>query len=337
MILGKEKSATLAVLCCSYNLSRFVKTTLNSILSQTQEGIEIVVSDGGSTDDSLRILKSFSEIKLLTGPDGNYLGGLWRAFYNSQSRYVTQCCISDGYLDESWLRAACEFLDKNPSIALVWGLSRTVDETTSAQHDPFPEFKNNPQPAEESMYAYWLLTGFLIPEGNLVVRRTVFEKCMPTTDEVKQEGSEAWLEFNFRFHQAGYLSKGLKITANFAMVHGDQLGQALVGTAIATNYHKRYQQQRLSEIRKTYRNGYKEFREPEGFSKRVVTIKRKFLIGTLINWQVSQVGVSQSDSFRKRQLRFLWRATRRIIINSSRLCLGEEMSSLMRRASNKLN
>ena len=44
-----------------YNSEQFLKESLESILNQTYPNIEIICVDDGSTDNSLQILKSYSE------------------------------------------------------------------------------------------------------------------------------------------------------------------------------------------------------------------------------------------------------------------------------------
>ena len=43
-----------------YNASRFLDESINSILSQTLDDLELICVDDGSTDDSLNILNDFA-------------------------------------------------------------------------------------------------------------------------------------------------------------------------------------------------------------------------------------------------------------------------------------
>ena len=50
-----------------YNRSKFVKTAIDSVLSQTNQDFEIIVVDDGSTDDTLKVLESYGDkIKVMT-------------------------------------------------------------------------------------------------------------------------------------------------------------------------------------------------------------------------------------------------------------------------------
>jgi len=48
-----------SVVLTTYNVEKYIKQTINSVISQTYRNIEIVVIDDGSTDKTLEILKSF--------------------------------------------------------------------------------------------------------------------------------------------------------------------------------------------------------------------------------------------------------------------------------------
>lgn len=48
-----------------YNASRYINECINSLINQSYPNIEIIVVDDGSTDDSLRVLQSYSSIVVL--------------------------------------------------------------------------------------------------------------------------------------------------------------------------------------------------------------------------------------------------------------------------------
>ena len=55
------QTATIAILMCTYNGARFLAAQLASIEQQTHSNWYLVVSDDGSTDDTLSILRSFAQ------------------------------------------------------------------------------------------------------------------------------------------------------------------------------------------------------------------------------------------------------------------------------------
>jgi glycosyltransferase involved in cell wall biosynthesis len=50
-----------SIIVPSYNQGQFIESTLLSIIDQAYSNIEIIVIDGGSTDQTTAILKKYSE------------------------------------------------------------------------------------------------------------------------------------------------------------------------------------------------------------------------------------------------------------------------------------
>jgi glycosyltransferase involved in cell wall biosynthesis len=72
--------ARISVIIPSYNSGAFLREALFSVLDQVPRPHEVVVQDGGSTDDTLEILRSFGErIAWVSAPDGGQSDALNRA------------------------------------------------------------------------------------------------------------------------------------------------------------------------------------------------------------------------------------------------------------------
>jgi len=90
----------------------------------------------------------------------------------------------------------------------------------------------------EDWLRYWLETGLIFPDGNMVIRKEVF---LANTVRFPQEKmtNAALLDFYFNFNTNGYLAYGLPIAANFGRYHAE--GQALRehDAELAEKYHAR--------------------------------------------------------------------------------------------------
>jgi len=47
-----------------YNAEKFLKTAIDSVLSQTYQNFELLIYNDGSTDNSLNIIESFSDQRI---------------------------------------------------------------------------------------------------------------------------------------------------------------------------------------------------------------------------------------------------------------------------------
>lgn len=69
---------SISVVIPAYNAGPYLAATLQSILSQGDEGVEVILVDGNSTDDTLAVASAFSNlsIKVITEPDRGQLDAL---------------------------------------------------------------------------------------------------------------------------------------------------------------------------------------------------------------------------------------------------------------------
>ena len=60
---------SVSIVMSVFNKALFLKKTINSVLSQSHEDFEFIIVDGGSTDDSLRIINSIKDKSYYLGID----------------------------------------------------------------------------------------------------------------------------------------------------------------------------------------------------------------------------------------------------------------------------
>lgn len=241
-----------AIICCSFNLDKYIQSTLESILRQTEESKQIIVADAASTDRTLEILKGFEGIEVSTKPDSGYVEGFWNGARLASAKYLTQCCISDGYVDENWLQIACSYLDEHPEIDLVWGTPISLNADGEFGDVSYPELGLSPLPNMFEIRNFWKLTGFHFPEGNFVARKEIYLSCFPTLESYQSVVMEPFLEFSFNFHKQQFKSVRIPRIANFGRIHVGQLTQQEIENEKKWVFQKKYQGQILDLLREEY-------------------------------------------------------------------------------------
>ncbi len=93
----KEKPLV-SVALASYNGGKYIEKQIKSILKQDYPNIEIIVSDDGSKDDTLKVLKKFkNKIKVFHNNDHGLLGNFVNAIKHCKGKYIA---LSDQ--DDIW-------------------------------------------------------------------------------------------------------------------------------------------------------------------------------------------------------------------------------------------
>lgn len=109
-----EDRPLVSVIIPSFNYGRYLEETVDSVLSQTFRDVEIIVTDGGSTDDdTLRLLRSFRKPKTKVYLNkGRHLLGDNRNLGIRRSRGKYICCLdSDDKLKPTYLEKALFLLE----------------------------------------------------------------------------------------------------------------------------------------------------------------------------------------------------------------------------------
>lgn len=264
----------LTVITPSLNHGKYLERTLESVLTQSYRNFEHVVVDGGSTDETVEILKRYPHLRWISEKDSHITEAYRKALLMARGRYIIQCCVSDGFLDEQWFQKCVDVLERDESVSLVWGFAQTMSEEGDLLNVSFQEFFSDPPPQKTEFLAYWLATGFPLPEGNYCVRSEVIKKWFP--DERSDECFRTCphLGFMYQFFTQGYSPLFIPVVANFGRQHQGQRSYRLKDVeapAIAEYLRRtnRYAEDILAgRVRHVFRNGRGEVMsalEPKGF------------------------------------------------------------------------
>jgi len=218
----EDRTPKISILTPSLNTGKYLVDTVESILRQSYKNYEHIVVDGGSTDGTLDTLKKYAHIKWVSekGENDAAMAGIFRkALSLSNGKYIIQCCISDGFLDDDWFRRCVDILEANNDVSLIWGLPQYMTEEGELSKISYSEFFDEPPPQKQDFLQYWLATGFFFPEGNYCMRRDVFDKCCPHDDQKDVYRTHPLLGVIYNFNTMGYLPLYLPIIANYGRVH----------------------------------------------------------------------------------------------------------------------
>ena len=111
----------------SYNQGRFLRRTIESVLNQSYPNIEYIVMDGGSTDDSVEILKSYGErVRWVSERDRGQTDAINRGLARS-SGDILAYLNSDDTLEPDAIQAVVNCFEDEPEIGLIYGKANYID------------------------------------------------------------------------------------------------------------------------------------------------------------------------------------------------------------------
>ncbi len=220
----------ISVLIPSMNHARFLPETIESVLGQTCKEVECIVVDGGSSDGTIEILKSYPQVKWISEEekdDNKVLEAFRKAFAMSRGKYIIQCCVSDGFTSKRWFELCCDCLERDPEVSLVWGLPQYINEQGDFGKITNQEFLMKSPPQKQDFLAFWFATFYGFPEGNYCMRRQVFDECFPKRRDPGPFQASPQIALLYEFNTRGYLSAFLPLVANFGRSHANQRVESL--------------------------------------------------------------------------------------------------------------
>lgn len=121
------KLPTFGIVMPSYNTARHIGEAISSVLEQEHSGVDFLVMDGGSTDQTLEVLRSFGErIRWVSQKDAGQSDAIRRGF-DQTSGEILGWLNADDTLAPGALRRVAEFFAAHPEIAMVYGDANYID------------------------------------------------------------------------------------------------------------------------------------------------------------------------------------------------------------------
>jgi glycosyltransferase involved in cell wall biosynthesis len=121
------------IITANKNGGRFLERTLLSVITQRESGIDLeyIVLDGGSTDDSLRIIRRYERdiSRIISEPDSGPVSAINRGFGLASGEMVAWLNADDCY-HEGALAKVAAVMTVNPDKAFCFGACRIMMKKT---------------------------------------------------------------------------------------------------------------------------------------------------------------------------------------------------------------
>lgn len=164
----------ISIVVPSYNQGRFLRATLDSVLSQNYPNLELIVQDGASSDESAAVLREYSQ--RLTHWESQRDKGQAHAI-NLGFRHATGEVLaylnSDDLLLPGALAYVGDFFERKPAVDVVYGHRVNIDESGL-------EIGRWILPAHQDEILRW---ADFVPQETLFWRRRIWERAGGAMDE----------------------------------------------------------------------------------------------------------------------------------------------------------
>ena len=161
----------LSVVTVSYNASKSIRRTIDSVLSQSWTNIDYVVVDGGSTDGTREILESYGpRLRFVSEPDRGIYDAMNKGIALARGDWIHILNADDWYADSSALARAVPHLD----------------EGRATYFDMLRVYEDGHTVLQSRSVARWMLyVSAFLPHPGLIVSRAQYDAIGPFDTTLK--------------------------------------------------------------------------------------------------------------------------------------------------------
>jgi len=191
----------LSIITPSYNKADFVRQTIESVLTQDYTNFEYIVIDGGSSDQTVEILKEYSDrLYWISEPDRGMSDAINKGFRRAKGEILAWINADDYYYPGAF-RSVVDYFAQYPEISIMYGELDYLDRAgmITSHWRVVPVWDYN-----------LLLNGFnYIPQPATFMRREVFETVGDIdVNEKRCMDYDYWLRVGKQY-RFGYLPRTL--------------------------------------------------------------------------------------------------------------------------------
>jgi glycosyltransferase involved in cell wall biosynthesis len=208
----------IAIVTPSLNQGKYLAATIDSVQAQGYPNLDYYVQDGGSTDGSVDILKSYGDgLRWRSEPDAGQAHAINKAFREVDGD-ILAFLNSDDVLLPGALNHVARFFQDNPDVDVVYSHRICIDEHGL-------EIGRWLLPAHNSELIKWV---DFVPQETMFGRRRVWDVAGPIDESF--DFALDW-DFILRAHNKGFRFKRLRRFLACFRVYSEQKTSSMVEAA----------------------------------------------------------------------------------------------------------
>jgi glycosyltransferase involved in cell wall biosynthesis len=166
------KDPEVSVVIATYNMGQHVRQAVLSVLAQSDQNLEVVVVDDGSTDNTREVLREFAEdsrVRILLQENQGQPKAKNAGWRKGRGRFIGFCDADDYWLPNK-LALQLPLLRRDPKVGVVYSRAATL----AADGTLLPPRKRMSHARSDVLERMFISN--LVPFGTAVVRRECLEQ-----------------------------------------------------------------------------------------------------------------------------------------------------------------
>jgi glycosyltransferase involved in cell wall biosynthesis len=165
---------SVAVIIPCYNSSKYIQKTIESVLNQDYENLEVIAIDDGSTDETRKVLERYlPKIRILSHPNNANLGEAASVILGITQSKAGLIAFLDH--DDIWypnkVKEQVKIFQKCSDVGLVYTNGYVIDESDNILYKLFPDDFQ-----EENIPGKILLKCYIRTSSCVMLKREIFEQ-----------------------------------------------------------------------------------------------------------------------------------------------------------------
>ncbi len=159
-----------SVIIATYNRGQYIAKAIESVLGQNYNNFEVIIVDGGSTDNTREIIEPYlndKRVVYLYKKDKSPAEGRNNGIEIAKGKYIAILDSDDFWCDEKKLEKQVQFLENNPDYVLVGGGAMAVDEDGKELYRVLP-------PETDKEIRRVMLFDCVFPHGAVVFKKNAW-------------------------------------------------------------------------------------------------------------------------------------------------------------------
>ncbi|WP_445370629.1 glycosyltransferase family 2 protein [Methylomonas sp. HW2-6] len=174
-----NKLPRITIVTPTFNQGKFIEKTIQSVISQDYHNLEFIIIDGGSTDNTIEVIKKYEHYLAywVSEPDRGQSHAINKGMAKATGDILTWLNSDDWYLPGT-LEYFSKTFQNNPEIGMVVGSGRIVDLSGNEIYYIEP----NPTIDLNSLYSWMNGGNFLQPSS--AFSRAAWEQVGPIDESI---------------------------------------------------------------------------------------------------------------------------------------------------------